>query len=408
VLAAGVRPRAPQPSEAGSVRAHVLSIGSELILGHLTDTNATFLAQELVASGIELLHVTQVGDDRGRIAATLRQALDESELVACTGGIGPTEDDLTREAIADVVGQTPEVDADLRQGIEAYFAARGLTMPERNAKQAWLIPSAEALPNPIGTAPGWLVRHDDRTIVAMPGVPREMYRMWREQAMPRIAANLPARSVQTVTLRTLGIGESAAEQLLDDLVRRANPVVATYAKDDGVHVRVTAAADTGSEAVRLRDEAAADVRTRLRRFIYGTDDTTLPRALGDRLQRRALSIAVGERGTGGRLASMLASVPTTPAFRGGFALPLDSQAFGTATELADRARDTFDAALGLGIVTAVEFDPQAIASGTVEVAITGAIQTSETFQTRAAFEDMQRRAALSAADVLRRALDQAK
>jgi nicotinamide-nucleotide amidase len=387
------------------VRAHVLSIGSELILGHLTDTNATFLAQELVAHGVELLHVTQVGDDRKRIAGTIRHALVESELVVCTGGIGPTEDDLTREAIADIVGQTPEVDPALRQTIEAYFAARGLTMPERNAKQAWLIPSAEALPNPIGTAPGWFVRHGGRIIVAMPGVPREMYRMWREQALARIAAVLPARSVQTVTFRTIGIGESAAEQLLDDLVRRTNPVVATYAKDDGVHVRVTAVATTVADAARLRDETAADVRSRLRRFVYGTDETTLPRALCDLLDLRGLKIAIGERGTGGRFASLLAAIPAAPAFRGGFALPLDAQAPGSVTELADRARDTFDAALGLGIVAAVELDAQAIASGTVEVALTGAVRTAETFQTRGAFEDMQRRAALSAADVLRRALD---
>ena len=166
------------------MRAHVLSIGAELLLGHLTDTNATYLAQELAAQGIELVGVSQVGDDVERITDILRTALDNASVIICTGGVGPTEDDLTREGIAALVGEQPEVDPESRQRIEAFFAGRGQAMPERNAKQAWLIPSAEALPNPVGTAPGWFVRFGDARIVAMPGVPREMFRMWREQALP--------------------------------------------------------------------------------------------------------------------------------------------------------------------------------------------------------------------------------
>ncbi|HKG24041.1 MAG TPA: molybdopterin-binding protein, partial [Thermomicrobiales bacterium] len=220
------------------MRAHILSIGSELILGHLTDTNATFLAQELASLGIELLYVTQVGDDRARLAGTIALAADGADLVVCSGGVGPTDDDLTREAIADVMAEAPEVDPQLLTALEAFFAGRGLTMPVRNRKQAWLIPSSEALPNPVGTAPGWFVRRGNSIIVSMPGVPREMTRMWREQVVPRLKERLPARAIRTVTFRTIGIGESAAEQLLEDLVKVANPNVATYAKDDGVHVRV--------------------------------------------------------------------------------------------------------------------------------------------------------------------------
>ncbi|MEZ4505874.1 MAG: competence/damage-inducible protein A [Thermomicrobiales bacterium] len=129
------------------MNAYILSIGAELLHGHITDTNATFLSQELDARGIELLHVIQVGDDRKRIRESIERALSEADIVICTGGIGPTEDDLTREGIADALGETPEVDGELRAEVEAFFAKRGLTMPERNAKQAWLIPSAEALPN---------------------------------------------------------------------------------------------------------------------------------------------------------------------------------------------------------------------------------------------------------------------
>src|SRR5687767_3704051 len=160
------------------MRAYVLSIGSELIAGHLTDTNATFLAQELAAKGIELLHVVQVGDDLERLTRVLTMAVSEADLVVCTGGIGPTDDDLTREAIAALTGETPVVDQDLVAGIRAFFAQRGLEMPERNAKQAWIIPSVDVLPNPVGTAPGWFALVGDAMVVAMPGVPREMFRMW--------------------------------------------------------------------------------------------------------------------------------------------------------------------------------------------------------------------------------------
>ncbi|MDQ3779710.1 MAG: competence/damage-inducible protein A, partial [Chloroflexota bacterium] len=179
------------------MRAYLLSIGSELILGHLTDTNATFLAQEFVSLGIELLHVTQVGDDLHRLTATVRAASRDADLVVCTGGVGPTADDLTREAIAAMVGEVPAVDPDLLDGIRAFFAGRGLTMPEQNAKQAWVIPSSEILPNPVGTAPGWFVRANGTIIVAMPGVPREMFRMWREEVIPRLQPYLPERAVRS-------------------------------------------------------------------------------------------------------------------------------------------------------------------------------------------------------------------
>ena len=181
----------------------------------------------------------------------------------CTGGIGPTDDDLTREAICALAGETLLVDEALVAGIREFFAQRGLEMPERNAKQAWVIPSAEVLPNPVGTAPGWLARIDDTIIVAMPGVPREMVRMWREQALPRISAHLTGRVYRSANLRTLGIGESAVSQLLDELTRRPQPYVGTYAKDDGVHVRVTASADEPCAGGTRPVRNSGEVRRRL-------------------------------------------------------------------------------------------------------------------------------------------------
>ena len=206
--------------------------------GHLTDTNATFLAQELNAIGAELLHVVQCSDHRGRLTAQIVRALNEADLVICTGGIGPTEDDLTREAIADAVGESPSISEPLLEEIRAFFAIRGMTMPERNGKQAWTIPSSDVLPNPIGTAPGWFVFKDGKAIVAMPGVPREMKRMWLEQALPRVNERLSGETYSSITIKTIGIGESALEDSIQDLVA-VRTMVATYAKDDGVQVRVT-------------------------------------------------------------------------------------------------------------------------------------------------------------------------
>src|ERR687894_1026736 len=291
------------------MRAYVLSIGSELIGGHLTDTNATFLAQELAAKGIELLHVVQVGDDLDRLTRTLAAAVDEADLVICTGGIGPTDDDLTREAICALANETPQVDESLVASIREFFAQRGLEMPERNAKQAWVIPCAEVLPNPVGTAPGWLARVDDTMVVAMPGVPREMVRMWREQALPRISAHLTGRVYRSANLRTLGIGESAVSQLLDELTRRPQPYVGTYAKDDGVHVRVTASADDPAQAERDLAETVAEARRRLGDYVYADDDRSLAQVLLDALGERRLLVGNAPARAGGRVGSPLPSPP---------------------------------------------------------------------------------------------------
>jgi nicotinamide-nucleotide amidase len=385
------------------MRAYVISIGSELIGGHLTDTNATFLAQELAAKGIELLHVVQVGDDLDRLTRTLATALEEADLVICTGGIGPTDDDLTREAISALAGETPEVDEEIVSGIREFFAQRGLEMPERNAKQAWVIPCADVLPNPVGTAPGWLARIGDAMVVAMPGVPREMFRMWREQALPRISERLTGRVYRSANLRTLGIGESAVSQLLDELTRRPQPYVGTYAKDDGVHVRVTAAADDAASAEASLSETVTEVRRRLGNYLYAEDDRSLAKILLDSLSQGGLTIAIAESGTGGRFGSMLLSEPsTTDVVRGVTAMASGSTA-SSAGDLAISAREQFGSSVAVGIAATVAPTEQGLFEGTIDVAVSGLDESEESFPIRAAFQEIQRRAALNAADVLRRA-----
>lgn len=291
------------------MQAAVLSIGSELLQGFLTDTNATYLTQELSGLGIEVVGVTQVDDNLDRIVRAFRRALDDAQLVVATGGIGPTDDDLTREAVACIVGETPVVDESIASTIRDFFTRRGLVMPEQNVKQAWVIPSCDVLLNPVGTAPGWFVSLENRSIVIMPGVPREMTRMWTDQAVPRILRGLGTDVIVARTLKTIGLGESAVEQELKHIIDRGFPTIATYAKDDGVHVRITAVSSSRKAAqaavARAEDEILASIGT----YVYGDLDTDLASAVLEPIARAGSRLSVWEAGNGGRLAGLLGDSP---------------------------------------------------------------------------------------------------
>jgi len=292
------------------MRAEILSCGTELLLGHITDTNATYLAQSLSALGIDLYFVSQVGDNLGRIVDTLKRAWERSELIIMTGGLGPTEDDLARESISTLLGETMQVDPKLEAELRNMFAGRHAYMPERNIKQATLIPSAQALPNPRGTAPGWWVRKDKHIIVAMPGVPREMYRMWEEEVVPRLRL-YTGGLIFTRILRVSGLGESSVEEQLDSLLHNNNPTSATYAKADGIDVRITAKADSSEEAEKMVSAMEEQTRQLLGHHIFGTDKATLQGVIGDLLQAREQSLAVMESITGGFLTNTITNVPNS-------------------------------------------------------------------------------------------------
>src|SRR5215208_4204811 len=201
------------------MKAEIIAVGTELLLGEILDTNSQYLAQQLTPLGIDLFFVTHVGDNLTRLRETLRQGLERSDLLVMTGGLGPTEDDLTREAIAAALGEQMTVVPELERHLREWFGRRNRPMPERNVKQATLIPSAQAVPNPIGTAPGWWVETNGKQIACMPGVPHEMRKMWEEQIVPRLAAKAGGRILVTRTLKTLGMGESAVEELIHPLIR---------------------------------------------------------------------------------------------------------------------------------------------------------------------------------------------
>jgi nicotinamide-nucleotide amidase len=285
--------------------AALLSVGSELLVGETRDTNSGDLARELAGRGVEVVRTTALPDRLKVVADAFRQGLDVADVVVSTGGLGPTPDDLTREAIAAVCDQQPFVDAELERWLRGLFERRGLTFSSANLKQAWLIDGATSLPNPNGTAPGWWVdRPDGRVVVALPGPPREMAPMWRDAVLPRLEARGLGDDRVAETLRLTGIGESMLVDLIgEDVLRRRNPEVATYARSDAVDVRVSAVAEDGRAARELVDAAVAGLLPTLGRYVFARGDQTWADALLARLDGRTL--ATVEIGTAGQLATLV-------------------------------------------------------------------------------------------------------
>jgi nicotinamide-nucleotide amidase len=299
------------------VRAEILSIGTEITTGETRDTNAGELARSLTEAGVEVVRMSAVPDRRIAVEAAFREAFDEADLVVSTGGLGPTPDDLTRESVAALWGEIPAVDPDLERWLRRLWDRRGMAFPEMNLKQAWLIPSARALANPHGTAPGWLIeRPDGRVAVLLPGPPREMRPMWREAALPILRERGLGIQRAVRTLRLTGIGESiVAERLGEALLRQPNPEVATYARTDAVDVRLSATgrdadgttpARTGAE---LLDELEPVVLAAIGGFVWARGETTWAEAIGAELDRLGWRLATRETGTGGSLVSLVGLRP---------------------------------------------------------------------------------------------------
>ena len=299
------------------MKAEIISIGTEILLGQITDTNASYLASKLPELGIDLYWVTQVGDNLERMRECLERAWNRSDLVLTSGGLGPTEDDLTREAIAALMGEELAVDAGLEQAMREFFAARGYSMPESNIKQATLIPSAQSIPNPRGTAPGWWVERDGRTIISMPGPPSEMQRMWEKEVSVKLRAGMPEVIVSRM-LKTYLLAEAAVGEMVSQYLSSPNPSLAVYAKPDGIQLRLTAKAGSRPEAEGMIAQLEERVRGILGDSIWGCDDETLESVVGALLTERGLTLATMESCTGGLLASMITDVPgSSDYFKGG-------------------------------------------------------------------------------------------
>jgi nicotinamide-nucleotide amidase len=288
------------------LQAEILAVGSELTTGDTGDTNSGTLARELTRLGVAVTRLTALPDDLDVVRDAFARALESVDLVVSTGGIGPTPDDLTREAIAAATGTEPYVDPDLERWLRDLFERRGLEMAERNRKQAWLIDGAEALANPNGTAPGWWVdRPGGRVIVAMPGPPREMQPMWDDEVLPRLRARGVGGRIADVRLRLAGIGESAAAELIGDaLLASPDPSVATYARADAVDVRIVARGEGAEERVAA---ALAEVEARVGQHVFARGGGDWVTAIGERLGERRLGVV--EIDTGGSLIALLGTAP---------------------------------------------------------------------------------------------------
>jgi nicotinamide-nucleotide amidase len=398
-----------------------LSIGTEIMLGEIVDTNAAYIAARLPAFGIDLLFVSQVGDNPARLREVIERAWGRSDLIIATGGLGPTEDDITRELVAETLGEPLAVDAEQQRILKDWFEDRGRPYVERNTKQAMLIASARALPNPRGTAPGWWVERDGKVIVLMPGPPAEMTHMWETQIEPELERRADSVLVSR-TLKTLGVGEGSVDERLSPILNGANPSIGIYARRDGVHARISAKARTREEALRLIDPVEAEARRLLGPVVWGIDGDTLAEGVGNMLRERRLTLALMESATGGAIADALTDNPhTSDYFRGSLVtyatetkvlmgVPAEViETYGvisreTAEAMARAVRERLSADIGLGLTGIAGGEPmEDQPPGTMHIAVTDGVRVEYTrsavFQGRDA---AKRRAVTEALGLLRK------
>jgi nicotinamide-nucleotide amidase len=305
------------------MNAEIITTGTELLLGVISDTNSTYIARQFRDIGLDLYFITSAGDNQERVAQVINTALDRSDVIITTGGLGPTVDDITREAVAQATKRKLVLDADLLAYIEAFFAKRGYTMTANNRRQAQIPEGAIPLENPVGTAPCFIVQDPRGMVISLPGVPREMKYMMENEVLPYLRKTLNlGQIIKTRTLRTAGIGESSLDFKIADLEASSNPTIGLAAHPGQVDVRIGAKAPNDAEADKLLDAMEAQVRERIGEYIFGIDDDTLESSIVGILKQRGLSIAVAEINTGGLISSQLnRSDPQGLVFRGGWVLP---------------------------------------------------------------------------------------
>lgn len=292
------------------MKAEIMAVGTELLLGDILNTNAQFLAQELASLGIEVYYQTVVGDNPKRLKDTIFHAFDRADLIITTGGLGPTEDDLTKETAAEYFGEKLVLDERALGRIKKYFDRTGRTMTQNNVKQA-MVPenNCTVLYNDNGTAPGIIMEKNGKMIVMLPGPPKETIPMFRNQVKPYLAKKQEFTFVSRI-LRVAGVGESAMEDRVKDIIdAQTNPTIAPYAKDGEAILRITAKAKDEAEANKLIDPVAAALKERLGNAVYAEGETDMETVVAEMLLERKLTVAVAESCTGGMIASQLVEYP---------------------------------------------------------------------------------------------------
>ena len=380
------------------MKSEIVSIGTEILLGEITDTNAPYIASRLPVLGIDLYWIHQVGDNQNRLAEVLERGLSRSDIVITTGGLGPTQDDVTREAISQLMGEEMKLDPVLEKELRAMFSERDYPMPETNLKQACLIESSKPIPNPRGTAPGWWVERTGKMIVAMPGPPSEMQRMWNKEVEPRLRMMVTEGVISSRTIKTFGVGEGSVDEMVSSLLSSTNPTIGVYAKTDGIHIRITSKAENEEEAGRLLNGMEHQVRDIMGDSVWGVDEDTLENNVGRLLLLKGKTVSAMESCTGGLLASTITDVPgSSDYFKGGVVSytnetkmangvdPAIIEAHGaisarTAEAMATACRERFGTDYGVSVTGVAGPDPsEGHAPGTMYVGISSAEKT-ETFR----------------------------
>jgi nicotinamide-nucleotide amidase len=327
--------------------AEIITIGTEILLGEIVDTNARHLARALRDAGIDLYRKTTVGDNAKRIALAIQQSLERCDIVITTGGLGPTVDDPTREAVALAMGVETEYHPELWEQIQSRFKRFGRQPTENNRRQAFVPQGAIAVENPVGTAPIFIVESGNHVVISLPGVPREMEYLLQHAILPYLQQHYHIQGIiKARVLHTAGTGESQIDELVGDLEELGNPTVGLAAHSGQVDVRITAKADSPEAADELIKPVEKIIRDRLGNWVYGADQESLEGIALKAVERNGWTLTVLEAGLGGELIRRLAAVPGP--FLGGqvlTALPTPSELF----SLTEEYRSSHNADVGLGV-----------------------------------------------------------
>ncbi len=295
------------------MKAEILAVGTELLIGQIANTNAQTISQELANIGVDVLFHTTVGDNEERIALALGAAMQRSDVVVITGGLGPTHDDLTREAIARVTGKSLERNSSIESWLHELFTSRGREMADANLRQADVPAGAETIDNPIGTAPGIFMEHEGKVIVAVPGVPAEMKRMLEETVLDKLSERAGGSILVSRTLKVAGLGESDLAQRIEATIKKLDDSdtakIALLASVGEVRIRISAKGADRGEAVQHIAPVEKELRETLGTRVFGADDDTLEAVVTEMLKQRRLTLGVAESFTGGYLVSRLIGVP---------------------------------------------------------------------------------------------------
>ncbi|MDF2891412.1 MAG: cinA [Clostridia bacterium] len=290
------------------MKCEIIAVGTELLLGNIVNSNARYLSEKLAELGIDVHYHITVGDNMSRLKEAIELSLKRSDIIITTGGLGPTDDDLTKEGVAAALGLRLVPHEDSLQKIECYFKTSNRPMPECNKKQGYIPEGALVLENNNGTAPGVMVEKEDKLVILLPGPPKEMMPMFSEQVYPCLKAK-SAFMIKSKTLRVVGVGESTIQELLQHIFdEQSNPTVAPYAKDGEVHLRITAKCQDEAEANRLLKEMEARITDILLDNVYGYDDESLEYIVYKLLEKNKMTVSIAESCTGGMISGRLTNV----------------------------------------------------------------------------------------------------